>query len=103
MGLIGNPGLADNPTANDCLQAILTLKSIGAWAYAAWYNALWNNPHGLSIPDAFAALGTAYAALTSDVDLLGQILAAEGFTLPAPPDGWTVTENADGSGTAVQS
>jgi hypothetical protein len=103
MGLIGNPGLPSNAMADNCLQAVLTLKSMGTWAYDVYYNALWNNPQGLSIPDAFTALGTAYSALQADMDLLGQILVAEGFTLPTPPAGWTVTPNADGSATVTQS
>ena len=32
-----------------------------------------------------------------------QLLVAEGYTLPAPPAGWTVTVNADGSATPAQS
>ena len=103
MGLIGNPGLANNPTANGCLPAVQTLVSMGQWAYQMMFAALWANPQGLSIPDAFAALGTAYGALKADMDLLGQVLAGEGCTLPSPPDGWTVTQNADGSATAAQS
>jgi hypothetical protein len=102
MGLIGNPGLPSNATAGNCLAAVETLRSMGAWTYEVCYNALWNNQQGLSIPDAFAALGTAYAALQADMDLLGQILVAEGSMLPAPPAGWTVTQNADGSATPTQ-
>jgi hypothetical protein len=101
MGLIGNPGLADNPAANGCLPAVQTLVSMGQWAYQMMFTALWANPQGLSIPDAFAALGTAYAAMVADMDALGQILVAEGVTLPAPPDGWTVTQNVDGSATVT--
>ena len=102
MGLIGNPGLAGNATANSCLHAVETLKSMGIWAYAQYYNALWKPAAGTTIPQAFAAMGTAYAAMEADMDLLGQILVAEGYALPAIPGGWTVTVNADGSATATQ-
>ena len=103
MGLIGNPGLTDNPTTNRCVAAVETLVSMGCWVYQVAFDALWNNPQGLAVPDALAAIGTAYAALQADMTLLGQVLAAEGVTLPTPPAGWTVTQNPDGSATATQS
>ncbi len=103
MGFIGNAGLADNATANTCLHVAQTVKSMSVWAYTGWYNSLWKPPAGTTIPQAFAALGTAYAALKADMDTLGQLLVAEGYTLPAPPAGWTVTVNADGSATPAQS
>jgi hypothetical protein len=71
MGLIGNPALANNPAANGCLPAVQTLVSMGQWAYQMMFAALWANPQGLSIPDAFAVLGTAYAALAAEMDAQG--------------------------------
>jgi hypothetical protein len=102
MGLIGNTGLTKNATSNQCVQAITTLKSMGAWAYQQCFNALWKPSAGTTIPQAFAAMGTAYAALNADMLLLGQILQAEGCALPTVPSGWTVTANADGSATPTQ-
>ncbi len=103
MGLIGNPGLANNPTANQCVAAVKTAKAQIAFAYNTLHNALWQPTAGTTIPQAFAALGTAYAAMKADMDLVGQFLVAEGYTLPAPPAGWTITTNPDGSATASQS
>ncbi len=103
MGLIANPGLTSNATANKCLAAVQTGKAQAAFAYTTIHAALWQPPAGTTIPQAFAAMGTAYAALKADLDSLGQFLVAEGYTLPAPPAGWTVTQNADGSATATQS
>ena len=103
MGLIGNSGLADNATANACLHVAQTVKSMAIWAYTGWFNSLWKPPAGTTIPQAFAALGTVYAALAADMAALGSLLLAEGYTLPVIPAGWTVTVNADGSATAAQS
>ena len=102
MGLIGNPGLANNPTANDCMHVAQTFRSMGIWAYQTWQDSLWKNRYGLSIPQSFAALGTAYAAMKTDMDLLGAVLSEEGCNLPAMPAGWSVTQNADGSATPTQ-
>ena len=102
MGLIENAGLPNNATANACLHVAQTVKSMGVWAYATWYNALWKPPAATTIPQAFAAIGTAYAALAADMTLLGSLLLAEGCTLPAIPVGWTVTQNVDGSATPMQ-
>ncbi|MGO8691635.1 MAG: hypothetical protein ACLQLG_18605 [Thermoguttaceae bacterium] len=102
-GLIGNPGLQNNATSGKCLAAVKTAKVQAAFAYNSLHDALWQPPAGTTVPQAFAALGTAYAALAADMSALGQFLAAEGYALPAPPAGWTVTVNADGSATAAQS
>jgi hypothetical protein len=102
MGLIGNAGLANNATANTCLHVAQTVKSMGIWAYTGWFNSLWKPAAGTTIPQAFAAIGTAYSALAADMAALGLLLAAEGYTLPTTPAGWTVTQNADGSATPSQ-
>jgi hypothetical protein len=103
MPLINNTGLPASPTATNCTAAAKTAFSVGQWAYSVMFNALWKNPHGLTVPQAFAAIGTAYTAMAADMGPLGQFLLAEGFTLPTMPTGWTVAVNPDGSATPTQS
>jgi hypothetical protein len=103
MPLIGNATLPSNATASGCLHAIQTLESAAAWAYQVCYGSLWKPPAGVTIPQAFAAIGTGYAALAADMAAIAALLTVEGRTIPSPPTGWIVTVNTDGSATAAQS
>ena len=97
MTLSRNAALSKNATGNDVAAIAKSFVATATWAYQTYFARLWHNMHGLSVPEAFAAVGTAYATLKTHMDLLAQLLTAEGVALSTPPAGWLVTVNPDGS------